>query len=184
LLLVAAGGVSLLPITFAACTRGDPSKVDPPIMWPDGAPPEQTYDANVPRFCDLPGSVINDGAGKQRVIPGAKGLPDMSWLTVPSGFCAHFYAIVPNARSLRFAPGGELFVTSPTRGTTGGGAGGKASILVLADDNKDGLADSSNAVFLAGLASTQGILFANGFFYYQDDTKIMKLKYTAGDRTP
>jgi glucose/arabinose dehydrogenase len=158
--------------------------VDPPINWPDGAPPEQTYDANVPHFCDLPGSLVNDGSGKQHVVPGSKGLPDISWMNIPSGFCAHVYAIIPNARSLRAAPGGEIFVTSPSRGTTGGGPGGRSQIIVLADDNKDGLADTMNSVFLPNLSSTQGILFANGFFYYQDDTKIMKVKYTSGDRTP
>lgn len=168
---------------IGGCTGGDPSQVVPPLDWPDGAPPVQTYDANVPRFCDLPGSVVNEG-GKVHVIAGSRGLPDISWVTPPAGFCAHFFAIVPNARSLRFAPGGELFATSPSRGTTGGGPGGKSAIVVLADDNKDGIADTSNATFLTNLPSTQGIMFGNGFFYWQDDNKIMKVKYTAGDRTP
>jgi glucose/arabinose dehydrogenase len=170
-------------LALAACTRGNPAITEPPPLadW-DGGPPPQMYDANVPNFCDLPGSVRFDGKTKD-VVPGAKGLPDLSWMDVPAGFCAHFYALAPNARSLRFAPGGELFVTSPTRGTTGGGPGGKGAILVMPDDDRNGIADGANA-FLSSIDATQGILFANGFFYYQDDARILKVAYTSGDRSP
>lgn len=139
------------------------------------------YDANVPHWCDLPGSVRKEGT-KKMVVPGGKGLPDISWMDVPSGFCAHIYAIVPNARSLRFAPGGELFVTSPTQGTTGGGPGGRSSIMILTDDDRNGLGEVK--AFLENLPATQGIMFANGFFYFQDNNKIFKLAYKPGDRTP
>lgn len=163
-----------------ACSRGDPPK--PPNEFPDGSIPDPMYDANVARWCDLPGSVRKEGTNKL-VVPGAKGLPDLSWLDLPSGFCAHIFAIVPNARSLRFAPGRELFVTSPIRGTTGGGPGGRSSIFVLSDDDKNGLAEPPKP-FLSNIDATQGILFANGFFYFQDDAKIFKLAYKAGDRSP
>ena len=72
-------------------------------------------------WCSLPGSYVRRDGGVF-VVPGGTG-PSLSWLTVPEGFCAHHYATVGNARQLRFAPGGELFVASPTAGTTGGGLG-------------------------------------------------------------
>jgi hypothetical protein len=141
------------------------------------------YDANVPRFCDLPGSWVHDANGTHQV-PTNKSLPDLSWLAVPTGFCVHFFATVGNARTIRFAPGGELFVASPSRGTIGGGRSGASAILVLSDDDRNGLADPVRAAFVSNIASTQGILFANGSFYWQDDATIFKVRYASGDRAP
>ncbi len=56
-----------------------------------------------------------------------------------------------------------------------------SSIVVLPDDNNDGVADTP-VTFLSGLPNTQGLLFAPGFFYYQDQTKIMRLSYASGQR--
>jgi glucose/arabinose dehydrogenase len=84
---------------------------------------------------------------------------------------------------MRFAPGGELFVASPMGVTTGGGAGGLASIVYLPDDNRDGYADSTS-IFKSMLSQTQGILFTKTYFYYQDNTKILRIPYQAGDRWP
>src|SRR5262249_49383987 len=81
-----------------------------------------------------------------------------------------------------FAPGGDLFVASPTTLTTGGGARGNSAIVVLPDDDHDGVADLQ-MTFLGGLPSTQGLLFANDSLYYQDGTKIMRVPYHPGDRT-
>jgi len=132
------------------------------------------------RFCELPGSYVFSG-GTRTTVPGGTAT-DFSWLTLPSGFCVHEFANVPDARQLRFAPGGELFVTSPTTGTTGGNAtAGLASIVVVPDDNHDGVGDS-NLIYKNDLPSTQGILFANGSFYYQDGTMIMREPYTSGQR--
>jgi len=134
------------------------------------------------RFCDLPGSVQFTAGGKV-IVTGGVG-SDLGFVTLPSGFCVHYFANVGNARQIRFAPGGELFVASPTTGTTGGGPGGQSAIVIFPDDDGDGVADSM-ITFLGGLPSTQGLLFANdGFFYYQDATKIRRLPYKAGDRMP
>ncbi len=170
--------------------------VTPPIVAtasPTNSPPPPTPTSTpIPsvsmHFCDLPGSVQSTAPGVS-VVPGAPaGAPDLTFLHLPVGFCAHFFANVGNARQLRFAPGGELFVASPTQFTTGGnGTAGRAAILVLPDDDHDGVADSKT-VFLGApanpLPSTQGLLFANEHLYYQDGTKIMRLPYAAGDRTP
>jgi glucose/arabinose dehydrogenase len=119
------------------------------------------------------------------VVPGAPaGSPDLTWLKLPAGFCAHYFGNVPDARQLRFAPGGELFVASPTTPTTGGNTNlALAAIVVLPDDDHDGIADQ-NITFLSNLPSTQGLLFANGAFYYQDDATIRSVAYKINDRMP
>ena len=137
------------------------------------------YDAG--GFCNLPGSYVRKN-GITTLIPGGTG-PSLSWLTLRDGFCAHYYATVGNARQLRFAPGGELFVASPTTGTTGGGGGGLSAIVIVPDDNHDGLGDTT-ITYRAGIPSTEGMLFANNSFYYQNDTRILQEPYTTGQRAP
>jgi glucose/arabinose dehydrogenase len=133
------------------------------------------------RFCDLPGSVQYTAGGVVTMPAGAAPPPNLAFLTLPRGFCAHEFAAVGNTRQLRFAPSGELFVASPTKRTTGGGPQGRSAIVVLADDDGDGFADAPST-FLAHLPATQGLLFANGHLYYQDDVRIMRVAYRDGDR--
>jgi glucose/arabinose dehydrogenase len=135
-------------------------------------------------FCALPGSYIWSDQGFA-IVPGATGpAHDLSFLKLPAGFCAHYFGTVMDARQLRFAPGGELFVASPRTGTTGGVTqGALGGIAVLPDDNGDGVADQ-NLVFLPGLDSVQGLLFANAKLYYQDGSTIRSVAYTKGDRAP
>lgn len=146
----------------------------------DGAPPG-AFDAAMANPCTLPGSIQYTNSGVT-VVPGGMASPDMSFLKLPPGYCAHYFGNVGNARQLRFAPGGELFVASPTTETTGGGVGGHSAILVLPDDNHDGYADCP-VTFLSGLPSTQGLMFTPGNFYYQDATAIKVLPYQPGERT-
>ena len=118
------------------------------------------------------------------VPDGSASAPDLSWLRLPPGFCAHYFGTVPDARQLRFAPGGELFVASPTTATQGGRPeGALGGIAVLPDDNHDGVADV-NLTFLSSVPSIQGLLFANDTLYYQDDATIRSVAYHSGDRTP
>ena len=141
-------------------------------------------DAAIANPCDLPGSVQFTASGTITVPGGAPTAPTLDYLHLPVGFCAHYYGTVGNARQLRFAPGSaDLFVASPTSLTTGGGPGGQSAIVVLPDVNNDGNADPA-LTYLGNLPSTQGLLFANSYFYYQDGTKIMRVPYTAGDHTP
>ncbi|HEX3776473.1 MAG TPA: hypothetical protein VHV51_18505 [Polyangiaceae bacterium] len=173
---------NVLIFTFAAllaCACDSPASTP---STPDAGmtQPPPPFDGNgIANYCDLPGSIQFTDAGVVQV-PGVE-TDKISFLRLPNGFCAHYFGSVSNTRQLRFAPGGELFVASPTTVTTGGGAGGRSAILFLPDDNRDGYADSNN-VFLGNLPSTQGILFTNGYFYYQDDTKILRIPYQAGDR--
>jgi glucose/arabinose dehydrogenase len=95
---------------------------------------------------------------------------------VPVGFCAHAYANVIATRQLRFSPGGDLFVASPSTGFAGGAAKQNSfgQIAVLPDDDNDGVADNvitflpNAAAGQPTIASTQGLMFAGGYFYFQD----------------
>ncbi len=162
------GGATSSTSTASAGTGGSDAGTD--------APP---FDGN---YCNLPGAVQFTASG-MKVVPGGRaGDADLSFLNLPSGFCAHYFGTVPNTRQLRVAPGGELFVASPSTLTTGG-TQGNSSIVAMPDDDHDGYADQ-NIIFQSGLPSTQGLLFTPGFFFYQDGTKIMRLPYASGDRHP
>lgn len=176
------------------------STVDAAADTGSDTPEDASTDAPPPHSiatpCDLPGSVQFTSAGTTVKPGGDPSWPDLSFLHLPTGFCAHYFGHVGNARQLRFAPGGELFVASPTGSTTGGGGGGLAAIVVLPDDDLDGVADVSAdgnpTVFLDGLPYTQGLMFTAGYFYYQDSdpsdatkrgTRIERMPYTAGQRS-
>jgi glucose/arabinose dehydrogenase len=170
-----------VPIDATVDSSGSSSSVSGSLV--DASP-----EASLADPCSLPGSIQFTSSGVV-VVSGGGAAPDLSFLTLPQGFCAHYYGTVGsssggNARQMRFAPSGELFVSSPTTGTTGGNGGaGLAAIVVLPDDNHDGVADSV-LTFLSSLPSTQGMLFANDQFYYQDGTQIMSVPYESGDRSP
>ena len=55
--------------------------------------------------------------------------------------------------------------------------------MVLPDDDHDGTADAVHT-YLDGKPQTVGLLFSDGHLYYQDRTRIMRVGYTPGDRTP
>src|SRR5207237_5739539 len=138
-------------------------------------------DASIAHPCSLPGSIQYTDQGRVVVDRLTDGAPDLSFVKLPPGFCVHYYATVGNARQLRFAPGGELFVASPTTGTTGGGPDGRAAILIVPDDDNDGVGDAP-ITFLSNLPSTQGLLFSGNLFYYQDGTAIRSLPYAPHER--
>ncbi len=134
-------------------------------------------------FCALPGSVIFTSQGPQ-IMPGSDAAtPSLSWLTLPVGFCAHYFAHVPTARQLRFAPDGHLFVSSPTSPTTGGAGNGVAGIVIVPDDDGDGVADE-NITYLDQLPSTQGLSFHGGYIYFQDGVNIRRIPFLNGDLSP
>jgi glucose/arabinose dehydrogenase len=132
-------------------------------------------------FCAMPGTIQYGSTGTYVVPGGVASAPSLSWLHLPVGFCAHYFGTIGNARQMRFAPGGELFVASPTTGTTGGGASGLGAIVIVPDDNQDGNADGP-LTFLGSIASTQGLLFTKDYFYWQNDTQILRMPYVSGQR--
>jgi glucose/arabinose dehydrogenase len=136
-------------------------------------------------FCALPGSVVFTQQGPE-VVPGSDAsTPDLGWLSLPVGFCAHYFGTVQMARQLSFAPDGHLFVASPSAGTTGGSNNGLAEIVILPDDNQDGLADS-NITYLGMLTYVQGLFFGGGYLYFQSDVQatIDRVPFTNGDLSP
>jgi glucose/arabinose dehydrogenase len=204
--LVACGGDdTIVPLDDAAvdATKKDGTTADGGTPTGCGARPERldaSTDVAPPPatdFCGLPGSVVftNDTV---ITVPSAKAAPDVSWVNLPNGFCVHYYGQVPTARQVRVAPGGELFVASPSRSTAGGAPTGIGAIVVVPDDDHDGYGDvvadadggtpipqifqNKSVVGDGGLSDVEGMLFANGFFYYQDGTTIQRVPYTPGTR--
>jgi glucose/arabinose dehydrogenase len=149
-------------------------------------------DGSIQHPCNLPGALRFTDGGTVTVPGGDPSWPSLSFLHLRSGFCAHYFGTVGDARQLRFAPGGELFVASPTAGTTGGNPGaGMSAIVILTDDNLDGVADAAPITFLSFTPTNMGttptgMLFANGHFYYQDGnppgTTIFRMPYVTGQR--
>ena len=133
------------------------------------------------KFCDLPGNDTTD-------------------LTVPEGFCVREFATTPvkEARVIRFAPNGDLFVVAPSYGTPGGSINGIGGIMVLPDDNHDGVADANltfagpyptnqhtcpeNEVDPENLACVHGILFDGGYMYYTRSDEVRRIPFTTGQR--
>src|SRR5260370_1181238 len=112
----------------AEADTGSDTPVDAAVL--DSAPNTDVANANpdgaptgwISHPCSLPGSVQFTNGGKV-VVPGgttgamgcAMGSSDLSFLSVPLGFCAHYFGNVRNARQIRFAPGRELFGASPAQ---------------------------------------------------------------------
>jgi glucose/arabinose dehydrogenase len=183
---------------FAACTTSkEASPVSPALpsatveggsdarVIPDGPRPTCTTVDIAPgtgkKFCDLPG-----------VTPAG--------MTVPAGFCMREFTTTPlvEARVMRFAPNGDLFIAAPSMATPGGAADGPGSIVVLPDDNGDGRADS--IVTFAGpfprngmgcgqlegdpnnLSCVHGLLFSGEYLYYTRSDEVRRIPYTKGQR--
>jgi glucose/arabinose dehydrogenase len=174
------------PLETPALPDGGPGGMDASVkdgtVIRDGA----DFDAALlDSFCKLPGSIVWSN-GMPSVVPGmvlpdGGTPPDFSWLQVPDGFCVHYFATVPETRLLRFAPNGDLFVSSPSASCAGGASGGMGAIVVVPDDNHDGVGDGI-VTYQSGMEQVQGLLFLNGHLYYQDATFIMRVAYNNGDR--
>jgi len=167
--------VGFATCVIAACSNHHdpvaPVRLPPPSVTPDGP-------------CGLPGSIIWETSGPTQVPGGQATAPDVSWMKLPVGFCAHFYATVPHVRQVKVAPSGELFAASPSQSTAGGGGTGLGAIVVLPDDDHDGVSDGATR-FVDHIAETQGMAFSrDGYFYYQDAAAVMRIPYRAGDRVP
>lgn len=133
------------------------------------------------KFCDLPGT-------------------DAMELEVPPEFCVREYTTTPivEARVLKFAPNGDLFVGAPSQLTPGGASDGPGSIVILPDEDGDGRADSvihyggvhprngSTCSTLEGdpknLSCVHGLLFSGGYLYFTRSNEVRRYPYEAGDR--
>jgi glucose/arabinose dehydrogenase len=133
------------------------------------------------KFCELPGT-------------------DATALKVPPEFCVREFTTTPvnEARVLRFAPNGDLFVAAPSMDTPGGASDGLGSIVVLPDDDGDGRADSmltyagptprngSTCTLLDAdpnsFACVHGLAFTGGYLYFTRGNDVRRFPYTAGQR--
>src|SRR4051812_19398943 len=171
---------------LGGCHHTDPGDLDATAIT----------DAAVGGMCDNDAGVGDGGGdsgpavacGAPSVRPGtgrrfcdiAEATPDPR-VVVPAGFCVRRFAVVREARVLRFAPNGDLFVAAPSYATPGGAAGGPGAILVLPDDNHDGRAD--NATLYAGnLPDVHGLLFSDGYLYFTRSDEVRRFRYCLGDR--
>jgi glucose/arabinose dehydrogenase len=149
--------------TDQAAPRGDGpgGAVDAPPLVPDSSPvvPDDGG-TGAARFCDL----------------GA----DVAGATVPGGFCLRRYATVKVARTMVFAPNGDLLVGAPSVGTAGGASGGPGAIVVLSDDNHDGVAEMTN--FLEGVTDVHGLTLGDGYLYFTTQKTVWRTPYQPGQR--
>jgi glucose/arabinose dehydrogenase len=175
---------------LAAKDAGLDAHHDSSVTFPDTStaadtslPPDLDAKPPVGAFCALPGSIVFTPQGPQVVQGGDAGGPNLSWLTLPVGYCVHYFGHAPTARQLRFAPDGRLFVASPTSPTTGGAGNGVAGIVILPDPDGDGYADEG-ITYLDQLPSTQGLMFNGGFLYFQDGVTMQRVPFSNGDISP
>jgi glucose/arabinose dehydrogenase len=144
----------------APADMGPPMSVDAPPLIEDAPPLGDETGTAAPRFCEL-GS-------------------DVAGATVPGGFCLRKYADVKVARGLVFTPNGDLLVAAPSAGTAGGASGGPGAIVVLTDDNHDGVAEVSN--FAEGLMDVHGLTLGDGYLYYTTQQSVFRTAYVMGQR--
>jgi glucose/arabinose dehydrogenase len=92
------------------------------------------------------------------------------------------FAKVRTPRVLDIAPNGDVFIGSPKVGTPGITDPGIGGIYVLADDDRNGVADNANATFLTGVPSLHGVLVAPEALYYTDSTNVWRVPLGTGQR--
>ena len=94
-------------------------------------------------------------------------------IAVPDGFALSLYATgIPNARMLRFAPNGDLLVSSPRSGRV---------LLLERDGNGDGRADAMRTL-LEGLDRPHGLDFHDGWLYVAEGNAVSRVRYDTDGR--
>jgi glucose/arabinose dehydrogenase len=79
-----------------------------------------------------------------------------------------------------FAPNGDLFAAAPSNGTPGGSSGGPGQILVISDDDHDGVGESH--VFATGLPDVHGLALGGGYLYFTNSITVFRTPYVVGQR--
>jgi glucose/arabinose dehydrogenase len=106
--------------------------------------------------------------------------PSVAGAVVARGFFLRRFAGVVSPRSMSIAPNGDVFVTSPARSTPGGEGGGAGAILVLSDDNRDGVAETHT--FLDGVGDVHAVSVRDGFVYFTTEGAVFRTPYANGMR--
>jgi glucose/arabinose dehydrogenase len=105
---------------------------------------------------------------------------DVPGVTPPAGFCVKQYAKVAVARTLVVAPNGDVFVGAPSHPTNGGASGGPGAIVVLTDDDHDGVA--SQSVFAKNIPDVHGLALGGGFLSFTTQDDVWRTPYVDGQR--
>jgi len=160
-----------------------PDTPPPDATPPDATPPDATPpDASVAQDAAPPDAPSADAPPPSATTFCEATAPNLpAGVRVPDGFCIRRFARVATPRVLAFAPNGDLFAASPSIGTPGGAPPGMGAILVLPDDNRDGVADDTR-VFLSGVPSVHGLLFDPDALLYTLDRGVHRAPYVRGDR--
>ena len=180
---------------FASCSGS--SSAPTGATLPDGAP-AIVANPDAPPGPSCTPIDIAAGTGKKFCeLPGT----DSTALKVPPEFCVREFTTTPvvEARVLRFAPNGDLFVAAPSMDTPGGATDGPGAIVVLPDDDGDGRADAvltyagptprkgSTCALLdkdpSSFACVHGLLFTGGYLYFTRSNEVRRFPYTPGQRT-
>lgn len=105
---------------------------------------------------------------------------DVLGVKPPEGFCVKYFAQVGEARSLSIAPNGDVFVGAPGRATPGGATSGPGAIMVLHDDNHDGVAEGT--LFAGGLLEVHAVVVSDGYVYFTTQETVWRTPYAPGQR--
>lgn len=105
---------------------------------------------------------------------------DVPGALVPPEFCVRRYAGIDSARVLAFAPNGDLFVAAPSRDAAGGAVGVLGAIMVLSDDDRDGVAEVHR--FAEGIPDVHGLAIGGGYVYWTTQTDVFRTPYAPGQR--
>jgi glucose/arabinose dehydrogenase len=111
---------------------------------------------------------------------------DVSGAKAADGFCLKHYASIGEARALVLAPNGDLFVAGPSHDTAGGARGGPGAIVLLSDDDHDGVGEEH--VFLTkldaatSLADVHGLALGGGYLYFTTQASVWRIAYKDGQR--
>lgn len=136
---------------------------------------------------DLPDSGGSGGGGQDADPPAevppdsicALGMP-IKGASLPTGFCARVFAKIDEPRTLTLAPNGDIFVGAPSESTPGGASGGPGAIVVLSDDDHDGVAEQ--ATFLNGVGEVHGLAIGGGYLYFTLAADVWRTPYASGQR--
>jgi glucose/arabinose dehydrogenase len=102
--------------------------------------------------------------------------------SLPSTMCMCLFANVKTPRVLDFAPNGDLLIGSPREGTPGITDPGLGGVYILADDDRNGVADDETQSFLRGESSIHGILAHKGSLYYTTSSGVYRVPLVDGQR--
>jgi glucose/arabinose dehydrogenase len=105
---------------------------------------------------------------------------DVPGVPVPVGFCLRRFAQLPEARTLVLTPNGDLLVGAPSTSAPGGASGGPGAIVVLVDDDQDGVAEAYT--FADQLSDVHGLALGGGYLYFTTQATVWRTPYVVGQR--